>query len=111
MQLLIIRHAYAGDREKFALTGLDDNLRPLTREGCRHMQRAARVLRDLVPELGILATGSLSEEKKGSSMEPTCTGILGSPPRPGGVSGRAGPGEFAIHRCGLRGRLCGDGLG
>lgn len=59
MQLLVIRHAIAEDREEFAVTGLDDDLRPLTREGRRRMRRAARGLRGLVPELGALAASPL----------------------------------------------------
>lgn len=59
MQLLVIRHAIAEDREEFAVTGQDDDLRPLTREGRRRMRRAARGLRALVPELGVLAASPL----------------------------------------------------
>ncbi|HEV2736533.1 MAG TPA: phosphohistidine phosphatase SixA [Longimicrobiaceae bacterium] len=59
MQLLVIRHAIAEDREEFAVSGQDDDLRPLTREGRRRMRRAARGLRGLVPELGILAASPL----------------------------------------------------
>lgn len=59
MQLLVIRHAIAEDREEFAVTGLDDDLRPLTREGRRRMRRAARGLSGLVPSLGLLAASPL----------------------------------------------------
>ena len=59
MQLLVIRHAIAEDREEFAVTGQDDDLRPLTREGRRRMRRAARGLRALVPKLGVLAASPL----------------------------------------------------
>ena len=59
MQLLVIRHAIAEDREEFAVTGQDDDLRPLTRDGRRRMRRAARGLREVVPRLGLLATSPL----------------------------------------------------
>ncbi|MEW5926184.1 MAG: phosphohistidine phosphatase SixA [Gemmatimonadota bacterium] len=60
MQLLVIRHAIAEDREEFAVTGLEDDLRPLTREGRRRMRRAARGLRGIVPKLGVLASSPLT---------------------------------------------------
>ena len=60
MQLLVVRHAIAEDREEFARTGADDSLRPLTPEGRRRMRRAARGLRRLVPRLGLLASSPLT---------------------------------------------------
>lgn len=59
MQLLVIRHAIARDREEFARTGQDDDLRPLTPEGRRRMRRAARGLRRVVPQLAVLASSPL----------------------------------------------------
>lgn len=44
MDLLLIRHAPAEDREQFALTGQPDELRPLTARGVERMQLAARGL-------------------------------------------------------------------
>ena len=41
MQILIIRHAIAEDREVFAQTQQNDDLRPLTHDGKKRMQRAA----------------------------------------------------------------------
>ncbi|HET6230430.1 MAG TPA: histidine phosphatase family protein [Longimicrobiaceae bacterium] len=60
MKLLVIRHAFAGDREEFARTGLPDSLRPLTDEGRKKMQGAARGLHRLVPELDVLAASPLT---------------------------------------------------
>ena len=59
MRLLVIRHAIAEPRERFARTDEDDDLRPLTRKGRRRMRRAARGLRALVPALDVLATSPL----------------------------------------------------
>jgi phosphohistidine phosphatase len=59
MQLLVIRHAIAEEREAFALTGQDDDLRPLTPEGRRRMRRGGRGLRRVVPKLGVLASSPL----------------------------------------------------
>jgi phosphohistidine phosphatase len=60
MKLLIIRHATAEEREEFARTGKDDRLRPLTDEGRKKMKQAARGLKALVPEIGLLATSPLT---------------------------------------------------
>ncbi|HEV2150191.1 MAG TPA: phosphohistidine phosphatase SixA [Longimicrobiaceae bacterium] len=59
MQLLVIRHAIAEEREEFARTGRDDGLRPLAPKGRRRMRRAARGLRRVVPRLGVLAASPL----------------------------------------------------
>jgi phosphohistidine phosphatase len=59
MQLLVIRHAIAEDRDRFAQTGKDDDLRPLTAEGRRKMARNVRGLRRLVPALDLLAASPL----------------------------------------------------
>ncbi|HEX2189534.1 MAG TPA: phosphohistidine phosphatase SixA [Longimicrobiaceae bacterium] len=59
MQLLVIRHAIAEEREDFARTGQDDDLRPLTPEGRRRMRRAARGLRRVVPRIALLAASPL----------------------------------------------------
>ncbi len=60
MQLLIIRHAIAEDREEYAASGKDDALRPLTREGRVKMRQAAKGLRQLVKQLDVLATSPLA---------------------------------------------------
>jgi phosphohistidine phosphatase len=59
MNLLVIRHAIAEDRETFGRTGQDDELRPLTSEGRRKMKEVARGLHGLVPDLDVLATSPL----------------------------------------------------
>jgi phosphohistidine phosphatase len=59
MELLVIRHAVAEDREQFAATGKDDGLRPLTAEGRRKFRRAARAIVALAPSVDLLATSPL----------------------------------------------------
>ena len=59
MQLVVVRHAIAEDREEFAATGQDDRLRPLTSAGARKMKRGARGLRTLVPSIDVLAASPL----------------------------------------------------
>lgn len=56
MDLLVIRHAIAEEREEFAATGRPDRERPLTDRGRRRMQRAAHGLTAIVPALDVLAT-------------------------------------------------------
>lgn len=60
MDLLVIRHAIAEDREVFAGTGKDDSLRPLTDRGRERMQEGARGLVCLVDRLDVLATSPLT---------------------------------------------------
>ena len=60
MNLLVIRHAVAEDKKRFARTGADDGLRPLTQDGRRKMRGAARGLRRVAPKLDLLATSPLT---------------------------------------------------
>lgn len=59
MDLLVVRHAIAEDRAAFARTGKDDAERPLTPEGRRKFERAARGLRKIVDSVDLLATSTL----------------------------------------------------
>ena len=56
MQLVVIRHAIALEREAFAKTGEDDSLRPLTKNGKWQMQRVAKGLRAVVRSLDALGS-------------------------------------------------------
>jgi phosphohistidine phosphatase len=58
MQLLVVRHGIAEDRETWAPR--DDALRPLTEDGKKKMKEAAKGLRALVPRLDLLATSTLT---------------------------------------------------
>ena len=53
MELLLVRHARAEEREVFAISGADDALRPLTREGAARMRDVAAGLHRLLPDLDI----------------------------------------------------------
>jgi phosphohistidine phosphatase len=59
VDLLVIRHAIAEDRERFAATGEPDALRPLTPRGARKMERAARGLARVAPRVSVLASSPL----------------------------------------------------
>jgi phosphohistidine phosphatase len=59
MDLLVVRHAIAEDREVFAKSGKDDSERPLTPAGRRKFKRAACGLHRLVRTIDLLATSEL----------------------------------------------------
>ena len=60
MNLLVIRHGIAQDRDEWAGTGEDDTLRPLTEKGRRSMRGVARGLARLAPKPDVLATSPLT---------------------------------------------------
>ncbi|HXU46395.1 MAG TPA: histidine phosphatase family protein [Thermoanaerobaculia bacterium] len=76
MQLLLIRHAIAQEREEFARTGHDDEERPLTDDGRRKMKRGARGLRVLVPEIALLATSRLARSAQTGAILDSAYGGL-----------------------------------
>jgi phosphohistidine phosphatase len=59
MRLLIVRHAIAEDKVRFAKTGKPDAVRPATKDGLRKMSRNARGLRALQDEVAFIATSPL----------------------------------------------------
>jgi phosphohistidine phosphatase len=59
MELLVIRHGIAEEKDAFAAQGKDDAERPLTVEGRRKMRTAARGLKTRVPTLDLLASSPL----------------------------------------------------
>jgi phosphohistidine phosphatase len=60
MQLLIVRHAIAMEREEFAKTGRPDSDRPLTDTGRRRMRKNARGLQRISPHPDLIATSPWS---------------------------------------------------
>ncbi|HSL70823.1 MAG TPA: phosphohistidine phosphatase SixA [Longimicrobiales bacterium] len=59
MNLLVIRHGIAEDRDVWAQSGESDNRRPLTEEGRSKMKRAARGLARVVSSIDVLASSPL----------------------------------------------------
>ena len=59
MQLLVVRHAPAGDKIEFAQSGKPDAERPLTEDGVRKMRAVASGLGRLVERLDVIASSSL----------------------------------------------------
>jgi phosphohistidine phosphatase len=89
MQVLVIRHAIAEDRATFAQTGEDDGQRPLTDEGRRRMEIAARGLRALVGSLDLIAASPLTRARQTAEIVaaafgnlPVETSVALSPGRP-----------------------------
>ena len=64
MDLLIVRHGIAEDKEAFAKTGKSDDERPLTDKGRKKMKRVARGLCAIVPEIGVLAASPLTRARE-----------------------------------------------
>ncbi|MDA3877234.1 MAG: phosphohistidine phosphatase SixA [Halothiobacillus sp.] len=64
MDLLIIRHAPAEDRDQFALTGQPDSLRPLTERGIERMQLAARGLMTLALSIERMVASPLTRAQQ-----------------------------------------------
>jgi phosphohistidine phosphatase len=60
MELLVVRHAIAEEREAFAKTGKDDAERPLTPDGRRKFEKGARGLRRVADGVELLATSGLA---------------------------------------------------
>jgi phosphohistidine phosphatase len=76
MKLLLVRHAVAEEREDFAKTGKDDNLRPLTDDGRKKMKQVARGLRSLCPDIDLLATSPLTRAAQTGAILDTVYGGL-----------------------------------
>jgi phosphohistidine phosphatase len=64
MQLLVVRHAPAGDKIEFAASGRPDDERPLTDEGIRKMRAAASGLGRLVERLDVIASSPLRRARQ-----------------------------------------------
>jgi phosphohistidine phosphatase len=75
VQLLVVRHGIAEDREIFARTGADDDRRPLTEEGRKKMSRAARGLRSLVPALDLVAASPLLRAQQTAQIVAAAYGL------------------------------------
>jgi len=75
MQLLVIRHAIAEDKETFARTGRTDDLRPLTEEGRDKMRRVASGLRTIAPGVAVLATSPLVRARETAEIVAPALGV------------------------------------
>ena len=64
MDLLIVRHGLAGDRDEFAATGQADELRPLTEEGVHRFKKTARGLHRILGRIDLIATSPLTRARQ-----------------------------------------------
>ena len=59
MQVLLIRHAIAEDREIYHQLGRPDESRPLTEKGKKDFKKVSKTIRQLWPELSLIASSPL----------------------------------------------------
>lgn len=64
MELIIIRHAVAEEREDFAKKGQEDQLRPLTLKGRKKMQKVAVRLRDYVKNFDVIVSSPFTRARQ-----------------------------------------------
>ncbi|MGE0633345.1 MAG: histidine phosphatase family protein [Pseudobdellovibrionaceae bacterium] len=64
MQLIIVRHAIAEDREDFKKKSLDDRLRPLTLKGRKKMQKIAMEMREKIKDVELIITSPFTRAKQ-----------------------------------------------
>jgi phosphohistidine phosphatase len=75
MQLLVIRHAIAQERDEFAATGRDDSERPLTAEGRDKLRRGLPGLRRMVPRIDLLASSPFTRARETAELVGEAYGI------------------------------------
>jgi phosphohistidine phosphatase len=68
MNLLVVRHAIAEDKERFAETGRSDDQRPLTEEGREKMRRAAEGLKQVARRAHLLASSPLVRARETAEL-------------------------------------------
>ncbi len=64
MELVIIRHAIAEEREDFKKKGLEDQFRPLTLKGRKKMQKVAFQLKDHVKSFDVIVTSPFTRARQ-----------------------------------------------
>jgi len=104
MRLLIVRHAVAEDRDEFAKTGLDDSMRPLTKDGRRRMERGVRGLRAVVRRVDVLATSPFTRAAQTAKIVADAYGA----PEPVAVSELTPEGKYKDFIGWLRGQATHD---
>ena len=64
MELIIIRHAVAEEREDFVKKNLEDQLRPLTLKGRKRMQKICVKLRDYVKGFDVIVSSPFTRARQ-----------------------------------------------
>jgi phosphohistidine phosphatase len=94
LQLIMIRHAIAEDREEFARTGEPDDKRPLTKGGIRRMERIVVGLKQIVPKIDVVATSPLTRATQTADIIGNAFRVSGAEVIPALLPG-AKPEDFA----------------
>ncbi len=68
MQVVMIRHAPAEEREAFASTGQPDELRPLSKKGIAKMRHAIQGLQTIVPRIETIVTSPLKRAQETAEL-------------------------------------------
>jgi len=68
MQVLVVRHAPAEDREIFALTGKSDDQRPLTEKGIIKMRKNIQGIQQVVPTIHTIATSPFQRTQQTANL-------------------------------------------
>ncbi len=64
MQIIVVRHAVAEDRESFEKKNSEDHLRPLTEKGRRRMIKVAQRVRDWVEDIDLIVSSPYLRAKQ-----------------------------------------------
>lgn len=64
MELIIVRHGIAEDREDFLKKGQEDYFRPLTLKGRKKMQKVAVRMREVVKEIDLIVSSPLTRARQ-----------------------------------------------
>lgn len=64
MELIIIRHAVAEEREDFAKKGQEDQFRPLTLKGRKRMQKVCVRMRDYVKSFDVIVSSPFTRARQ-----------------------------------------------
>lgn len=64
MELIIIRHAVAEERETFLKKGLEDHMRPLTLKGRKKMQKVCVHLLDFIKDIDLIVSSPLTRARQ-----------------------------------------------
>ncbi len=75
MQLLLIRHAIAEDKDVFARTGKPDSERPLTSEGAKKMTGVAEGLREILKSIDVLGSSPFVRARQTAQIVADAYGI------------------------------------
>jgi phosphohistidine phosphatase len=68
MELILMRHGVAEDREEFAKKKLEDSLRPLTMKGRKRTQKVAMQLRDWFQDIDLIVSSPFTRARQTAEL-------------------------------------------